>query len=204
MTETPATRASLLLRLKDSQDRAAWEEFVEIYGPLVYEYGRRHALQDADAADLTQEVLRAVARSAGQFRYDPSRGSFRSWLFTVSRTKRINLGVQGARQPQGTGASDVFEQLNQIPARAADDGESDEWDRAFEQRLLDWAAGRIRGEFKESTWRAFAMTALEGTSPQSVAAELRMTIGAVYAARYRVLARLRETIGQARLEAFNV
>jgi RNA polymerase sigma-70 factor (ECF subfamily) len=177
---------------------------VEIYGPLVYEYGRRHGLQDADAADLTQEVLRAVARSAGEFRYDPGRGSFRSWLFTVSRTKRINLGVKGARQPRGSGASDVIEQLNQIPDRAAHESESALWDRAFEQRLLDWAAERIRGEFKESTWRAFALTALEGASPQSVAAELGITIGAVYAARYRVLARLRETIGQARFDSVDV
>jgi RNA polymerase sigma-70 factor (ECF subfamily) len=175
---------------------------VEIYGPLVYEYGRRHRLQEADAADLTQEVLRAVVQSAGEFRYDPSRGSFRSWLFTVSRTKRINLGVKGARQPRGSGASEVIEQLNQIPDRAAD--ESGEWDRAFEQRLLDWAAGRIRGEFKESSWRAFAMTALEGASPQSVAAELGITIGAVYAARYRVLARLREMVRQARVDTFDV
>jgi RNA polymerase sigma-70 factor (ECF subfamily) len=149
-------------------------------------------------------VLRAVARSAGEFRYDSSRGSFRSWLFTVSRTKRINLGVQGARQPQGSGASDVFEQLQQIPARMVDDGESDEWDRAFEQRLLDWATGQIRSEFKESTWRAFVMTALEGASPQSAAAELGITIGAVYAARYRVLARLRETIRQARFDTVDV
>ncbi len=169
---TPATRASLLLRFKDSQDRAAWKEFVEIYGPLVYDYGRRHGFRMPTRPTSPRKYSGRWSSSAGKFRYDPSRGSFRSWLFTVSRTKRINLGVQGARQPQGSGASDVFEQLKQIPAREADDSESDEWDRAFEQRLLDWAAGRIRSEFKESTWRAFTMTALEGASAQSAAAEL--------------------------------
>jgi RNA polymerase sigma-70 factor (ECF subfamily) len=200
MTDQPSTRASLLIRLKDSQDREAWSEFVEIYGPLVYEYGRRHALQDADAADLTQEVLRAVARSAGEFRYDPDRGSFRSWLFTVARTKRINLGVQRARHPSGSGDSEMVRQLDQIPDRGAEAGDIAAWDRAFEQRLLDWAAARIRGEFKETTWRAFSMTALDGASPPDVAASLGISVGAVYAAKYRVLARLREMVSQARID----
>ena len=96
MTESPVTRASLLLRLRDPRDVEAWGEFVEVYGPLVYDYGRRHGLQDADAADLTQEVLRAVAWSAGEFRYDPSRGMFRSWLFTVAHYQ--------ANQPRYPGA----------------------------------------------------------------------------------------------------
>ncbi len=65
MTESPVTRVSLLLRLRDPRDVEAWGDFVEVYGPLVFDYGRRHGLQEADAADLTQEVLRAVARSAG-------------------------------------------------------------------------------------------------------------------------------------------
>src|SRR6476659_5999706 len=91
MAEIPPTRASLVLRLRDPRDEAAWREFVDLYGPLVYGFLRKQGLQDADAADLGQEVLGAVAGAVGRLEYDPQRGSFRNWLFTVVRrslTKR--------------------------------------------------------------------------------------------------------------------
>src|SRR5437879_8368291 len=90
MAEIPSTRASLLLRLRDPRDEAAWQEFVDLYGPLVYGYARKQGLQDADAADLSQEVLGAVAASVGRLEYDRSRGAFRNWLFTLVRRKLSN------------------------------------------------------------------------------------------------------------------
>jgi RNA polymerase sigma-70 factor (ECF subfamily) len=94
----------------------------------------------------------------------------------------------------------VIGQLDQVAGPDADDVEAAAWDRALEQRLLDWAAGVIRGEFKESTWLAFWRTAFDRQSPQQVAADLSMTVGAVYAAMSRVLARLREMVQQARFD----
>jgi RNA polymerase sigma factor (sigma-70 family) len=129
MGETPTTRASLLLRIRDGGDGEAWAQFVEIYGPVIYDYGRRHGLQDADAADLTQEVLRVVAAAAGTFAYDPGKGLFRSWLFTVARTKRIDLAVRLARHPCGSGDSTVAGQLAAVPERDGDSEEA-EWDRS--------------------------------------------------------------------------
>src|SRR6516162_3852103 len=90
MAEIPPTRASLLVRLRDAQDQAAWKEFVDLYAPLVYGYVRKQGLQDADAADLSQDVLAAVAGAVGRLNYDPARGSFRNWLFTVVRRKLSN------------------------------------------------------------------------------------------------------------------
>src|SRR5258708_17176793 len=87
MAEIPPTRASLLVRLRDSRDGAAWIEFVELYAPLVYGYARKQGLQDADAADLLQDVLAAVAASVGRLEYDPARGAFRNWLFTLVRRR---------------------------------------------------------------------------------------------------------------------
>jgi RNA polymerase sigma factor (sigma-70 family) len=85
MVDMPPTRASLLLRLRDPLDGAAWREFVDLYAPLVYGYARKQGLQDADAADLCQEVLRAVLTGVSRLEYDPNRGAFRNWLFTVVR-----------------------------------------------------------------------------------------------------------------------
>lgn len=87
MTNVPNTQASLLVRLRDPQDHSAWERFVDLYAPLVYGFVRKRGLQDADAADLTQDVLRQVAGAVDSFAYDKARGSFRGWLFAVVRNR---------------------------------------------------------------------------------------------------------------------
>ena len=92
MTAIPATRASLLLRLRDPRNAAAWNDFLDLYGPLVYGYARKQGLQDADAADLSQDVLIAVAGAVGRLEYDPSYGAFRNWLFTAVRQNACQVG----------------------------------------------------------------------------------------------------------------
>jgi len=199
MTGPPPTRPSLLVRIRNPRDGVAWSEFVDVYGPLVYDYGRRRGLQDADAADLTQDVLRAVAAAAGRFAYDPARGAFRSWLFTVTRRKLLDSARRRRPGDRGTGDTDVHKRLEEEEdERPVGGNESDEWDHAFRQRLLDWAAGRIHGEFRPATWRAFWLCAVEGCAPGEASASLGMSVGAVYAAKCRVLARLREEIERAR------
>jgi RNA polymerase sigma factor (sigma-70 family) len=199
MTGPPPTRPSLLARIRNPRDGVAWAEFVDVYGPLVYDYGRRRGLQDADAADLTQDVLRAVAAAVGRFAYDPARGAFRSWLFTVTRRKLLDTARRRRPGDRGTGDTDVHKRLEEEEdVRSVGGDEWDEWDQAFRQRLLDWAAGQIRDEFRLATWRAFWLCAVEGCAPGEAAASLGMSVGAVYAAKCRVLARLREEIGRAR------
>ena len=90
MTESPTTRLSLLMRLRDAHDRLAWEQFVGLYAPLVYGFARRKGLQDADAADIAQDVLTSVAQQMRQWEFDPLRGSFRGWLFTIARNRLKN------------------------------------------------------------------------------------------------------------------
>src|SRR5581483_1857485 len=142
MGKPPTTRPSLLLRLRDVRDGPAWTEFVELYAPLVYGFARKQGLQDADAADLTQEVLRAVSRSIGQLEYDPGRGSFRNWLLTVVRSKLSNFRSAQARHPRGSGDSATNHRLSDHPAPTEE--QEALWQREHEHRLFVWAAEQVR------------------------------------------------------------
>jgi RNA polymerase sigma-70 factor (ECF subfamily) len=186
MTTPPLTRPSLLVRIRDAGDREAWRQFVEVYAPLVYKFARRRGLQDADAADLTQDVLQAVAGASKRLVYDPERGTFRAWLYTVARNKLRNFLLARQRR-RDEGDPHLLEDQ---PARE----EVELWEREYEQRLFDWAVERVRGRFHEATWRAFWMTAVESRGAPEAAAELGMSVGAVYIAKSRVLARLRKEI----------
>jgi RNA polymerase sigma-70 factor (ECF subfamily) len=192
MIESPETRASLLVRIRDGQDTEAWQQFVQLYAPLVYGFARRRGLQDADAADLMQEVLRSVALAAERLQYDPKRGTFRSWLFTVTRSKLYNLLDGQRRHVRGTGDSAAQERLDEQASRDGD-GEA-VWEKEYQARLAAVAMERVRGEFHDPTWRAFVLTAVEGKPAREAGHVLDMSPGAVYVAKSRVLARLREEI----------
>ena len=192
MDESPATRDSLIVKLRDPADSTAWREFVTLYEPLVYRLARRKGLQDADARDLCQEVFRAVAGASD--RWDPARGSFRGWLSRIARNLLINFLTRRPYQLRGSGATSVQDLLEAQPA--VDPSATALFEAEYEKRLFRWAADDIRGEFTHATWRAFWQTALEGRAPGEVAAELGLSVGAVYVARSRVLSRLRRRIEQ--------
>jgi RNA polymerase sigma-70 factor (ECF subfamily) len=190
MTPSPHTRPSLLVRLRDAADHEAWRQLVELYAPLVYRFLRRRGLQDADAADLTQEVLRSIASAIDSFEYDPHRGSFRGWLFTVARNKLHSFLKRQHRLRRHTEEIEDDRLLEE----PAPDAEADVWEQEYRQRLFDWAAEQVRGHFQEATWQAFWRTAVEGQPPRAVAEALGLSVGAVYIAKSRVLARLKEEV----------
>jgi RNA polymerase sigma factor (sigma-70 family) len=198
MGDSPQTRLSLLVRLRDSQDHLAWAEFVEVYAPLIHGFACKQGLQDADAADLTQEVLRAVARGIKRLDYDPERGTFRGWLFTIVRNKLRNFLAGRERQCRGSGDSGVQEMLADYPAPA--ENQAEVWERECERRRFDWAAERARGEVQDTTWQAFWRTAVEGQSAQQVAEVLGQRVAAVYLAKSRVMARIKEHLKHCPLE----
>src|SRR5438477_8561824 len=129
MPESPLTRPSLLVRIRDAHDREAWGQFVQVYVPLIYRFVLRSGLQDADAADVTQEVLRAVARACKRLDYNPRRGRFRSWLLTVVRSKLSDFLAGQQRQEHGTGDTDVHALFDQLPAR---DEDALQWEQDYE------------------------------------------------------------------------
>jgi RNA polymerase sigma factor (sigma-70 family) len=183
------TRTSLLVRLGDSLDSVAWREFLDFYTPLIYRHARKSGFQDADAADISQEVLCAIAHAIRDRQYDRRKGSFRGWLFTIVRNTQHNWRVRQARRPALTGQQDIID--------GWEDKEQDLqalWNAEHEKHLLAWAAGRVHASVKEATWQAFWRTAVKGMSFQQVAAELGMSVGSVYAAKSRVLVRLRQEV----------
>lgn len=193
MAEPPLTRVTLLTRLRDGRDGDAWREFVQIYGPVVYRFARNRGLQDADAADLMQDVLRSVARNAPKMEYDPARGTFRGWLYTVTRNKIYNFLSGQRHRPRASGDADAQERLDATPARE-EDGPDADWEKEYQRRLTARAMERVKGEFQPATWEAFWGTAVDGKPAGEVGAGLKMSPGAVYVAKSRVLARLRDEV----------
>jgi RNA polymerase sigma factor (sigma-70 family) len=185
------TRASLLLRIRDPKDALAWSDFVQIYAPVLHAYGMKNGLQDCDAADMTQDTLRNVFRAAPEFVYEPTRGTFRGWLFAVARNEVHRFRHKNTRRPVASGDSNIQDMLAAQPDRF---DSAELWEHEYQLNLFHWAALHVQHEFQDKSWQAFWRTAVSGEDVESVAIELGMTRGAVYIARSRVTARIREEV----------
>ncbi len=193
MSQSPTTHVSLLLRLGDANDREAWGRFVALYTPLIYRFFRRRGIQDADAADLTQEVLQVVSQQASSFSHRGYCGSFRSWLYTIARNRMRQFLAKCGRSDLATGDSAV---LRQAEGTAAAEDDARIWEQEYERRLFAWASEEVSKRVAPSTWQAFWQTAVQGQSGEQTAAALGLTPGAVYVAKSRVMARLRALIAE--------
>jgi RNA polymerase sigma factor (sigma-70 family) len=141
---------------------------------------------------LAQEVFIAVASAIDRWSIDPARGRFRTWLFRVARNLSINLLASRRRRPQGVGGSDVQRLLDERPSPPAED--SALFEQEYKCELFGRAAARVRGQFRDATWQAFWRTSVAGDGAGEVAKALGISVGAVYIARNRVMARLRTEV----------
>jgi RNA polymerase sigma-70 factor (ECF subfamily) len=192
MNQAPGTRLSLIVKLRDPSDEAAWREFLALYEPLIYRLARRKGLQDADSHDLCQEVFRAVAGAIE--RWKPSQCGFRQWLYRITRNLLVNFLTRPSHQRLGSGATSV--QILLESQVASDSSATALFESEYQMRLFLWASDQVKAEFTPTTWGAFWQTAVEARPTVSVAAELGLSIGAVYIARSRVLARIKKRIEQ--------
>lgn len=178
------TMPSLLLRLRQHDDTAAWDSFVEVYSPLIYGFCRLRKLQATDAADITQEVLVRVSKAIRAFEYDRERGLFRDWLARiVGNEVSRHLSKQTRRQ---TGSEQLVETIA--------DTHAEHWNEHFHQHIFDTALERCRPSFSPDTWQLFQRSWLEKIPAKQVAESENVSIDAVYVARSRVLKRLRREV----------
>ena len=191
----PETRPSLMLRLRDPQDQQAWTQFVSIYEPLVLRMLRQRGLQEADARDLTQQVILAVTQAVDDWQPDGREASFRRWLFTIARNlalKFIQRGEARGEGRRGVGGSEMIDLLKNLPE--PEHRTVVAFDDEYRNEIFDLAAEKARSEFRESTWQAFWQTCVLNEPIADVAASLKLTTGSVYVARSRVIARLRQIV----------
>jgi RNA polymerase sigma-70 factor (ECF subfamily) len=179
---------SLVARLK-LRDALAWERLSQLFGPVVYGWARRAGLQDSDAADVTQEVFHAVAQQIDAFRKEQPGDSFRGWLWGITRHKILDQFRKRASQPDAIGGSGLVDQTIRLIEQPPDQDEE-----GNHAALVQRALALIQTDFEQTTWQAFVQLVMEGRTAAQVAAELHLTLGAVYTAKSRVLARLRQEL----------
>lgn len=191
MTEFPETHESLLLQVRSPENREAWDQFTLIYQPVIYRLARHRGLQDADAQDLAQQVLMAVASTIGTWEKTNELVRFRHWLRRVARNAILNAL---SRQPRdrAAGGSSVQELLMEQPN--ADLESKAQIELEYRREIYLRAARTVRGDIAPETWRAFEVTVIENRSIDEAAVELNKPIGTIYAARSRIMRRLREAV----------
>jgi RNA polymerase sigma-70 factor (ECF subfamily) len=180
MTITPV---SLLERLKQPVDQKAWSRFVDLYSPLIYSWARQVGLQDTDAADLVQDVFSLLVPKMADFAYD-RQGSFRAWLKTVTLNKWRENGRRVAARPVG----------QPYPEQVATEESDAFWEVEYRQHVVTQALQVMQTDFEPKTWKACWALVVEDRPAAQVAEELGVSVGTVYAAKCRVLARLRQEL----------
>ncbi len=187
----PETRHSLLLRVRDPSDDAAWAEFAAIYRPIICRFAVFRGLQETDAEDLAQQVLLAVSGAIKRWTPDPQRAKFRTWLRRIAENAILNALTRGIPD-RSSGDDEIKAFLDLRPACSGPD--SDFLKMEYRREVFTWAATQIREEFSQGTWKSFWLTAVEGIEVETAALKLGRTRGSVYASRSRVMKRLKQKV----------
>ena len=184
------TSVSLLERVQANADGEAWKQLADLYTPLIRGWLHRHGMTSPDADDAVQEVLIVLMRKLPEFQRQPRTGSFRAWLRNITVICMRDFLRKRKRQPQATGRSSFQHVLEEM--ENPDSALSRTWDEEHDRHVFAALVEKVRPEFVDSTWVAFRRTALDGVAAKEVAAELDLSLNAVFIARSRVMSRLKQ------------
>jgi RNA polymerase sigma-70 factor (ECF subfamily) len=193
LSSLPSTESSLLRRVQ-ANDAVAWCQFVDLYGPWLYQWGRRFGLSPADAADVTQESFASICRAIGKFDHTQQRATLRGWMWTIVHNKARDLLTERSGQVGAIGGSQIQQLLQAIPEQLPHE-QSDTVEAGAVGAVFHRALAQVQAEFEPQTWQAFWQVGVEGRTSAEVAADLNLSTNSVRQARSRVSRRLREYLG---------
>lgn len=186
----PATRRSLLSRLRNLDDRESWKDFFDHYWRMLYKVARRAGLAEADAQDVVQETVVAVARQMPSFHYDRARGTFKQWLYRIVRRRVADHLRRVYRQPargeptwerpleddEGTPVEEIDPSVDLAAA----------WEQEWETSVFEAAVARVRERANPKHFQVFDLCVRQGWTTAKVASALSLNAAQVYLARHRV------------------
>ena len=184
--------SSILIERLRQKDQEAWGRFVHLYGPLVFHWCRRSGLQEADAADVGQEVFRKVAATIEAFHHDRAGDSFRGWLRTITRSRVIDFYRRQPRTTTGAGGEAGEAALRHVAIEDSGSDVSAEEDKDDALILQRRAVELVLESCREETRQAFLRVVVAGERPAEVAKQLGMTVNAVYVTKSHILRRIRD------------
>ena len=199
------TRQSLLSRLRDCQDQDGWREFFDAYWRLIYNVARKSGLNDVEAQEVVQATFIYLARRMPKFRYDPARGSFKSWLRAVTRSRisvycrSEKLGHKLLQQPLGNRDSDEARAIEELSDPSAD-ALDEVWQREWEENLLNAAFRSVRAKVSSQQLLIFRLATAGDLALNQVAKKLGVSLAQVYLARHRVGKLLKAEVQRRRRE----
>jgi RNA polymerase sigma factor (sigma-70 family) len=188
-----ATRASLLERLKDLEDQDSWEQFYTTYRKLIFSFAVKHGLSGTEAEEVVQETVITVARNLPEFRYDPQRCSFKTWLFNLTLW-RIQDQLR-KRRPDDVSMHRKLEQTDRTSTVERVPGPESEhlsalWEQEWKQDLFERALAGVKARVEEKQFQIFDLYALQKWPARKVARSLGVSLPRVYVAKHRTLALL--------------
>lgn len=190
MDRMSQTSISLLDSLRSAPSDMAWRRLVDLYTPLVRAWLRRYQVLEQDADDLVQEILAVVVRKLPEFERQPRTGAFRRWLLGITVNCLREFWRSHRAKVAAPGGTDFLQALQEYEDPAGH--LSRLWEQEHDRHVAAWLLEQIRPQFEPKTWTAFRRVAIDGIAPVQVAAELGMTVNAVFIAKSRVLTQLRQ------------
>ena len=191
--ESIPTRASLLQRLKDLDDKSSWDEFYDLYHDLIFSVARRAGLSETEAAEVVQDTLLSVAKKMPGFIYDPAKDSFKGWLLTLTRWRMRNQLAKRSRmvaqQPRISRSQEEEEPrtatIEGIPDPTGPELESI-WEKEWETRVLETALARIKRQVQPQHYEIYHLHVVLGQPVREVTRALGTSPVQVYLAKHRI------------------